>query len=266
MLVAFGAGCSSASHPTAVTTPTPTAAATATPTVSATATPTVSQSPTPTPTPTPTATADPRASLGRLVATYPQPRSDAGVVPTAAGDITAISYDAPGAGYAPGMVAIYKFIDQGGGGWQLLARLGGGAGLDQAAPGAGGIVVTRLTTSPLPDFFVRLDGGDHTSAVVAADTRGHWHLIDFVGGGYGTAANQPGPEVINPTISGSTVVGHYDNCDPDCASGTVTAVPFGYDASRDQFLPVTAAPSRTPTRAAAASPTASPSPTTRAPG
>lgn len=178
-----------------------------------------------------------QAALGPLVLQFGSTHSDSGVVPSGQGLLAAVSYDGPSGGSGSsttgGLINVYRWD---GTAWADLATLGVGVGLDEAQTTGTGtgttppIAVEHYTSPSIPDFDVGLVGGDHAGAVVVSDVGGNWHLLPIQHKG-------DGPEFINPTLNGMTIIEHSNDCTPNCAQGSITATTFAFNVASGEFSP-----------------------------
>jgi hypothetical protein len=231
------AGCGSPSSATRTSTPHRATRTTFPATAPSSISPTTSTTTAPTTTTTITnseTAAQAQAALTPLLAPYGATYATAGVVPSTAGPLTAVSY--VGSGYV-GMVRIYGWQS---GQWSTLATLG--AGDDLPVPESSDetpILVEHFTGGADPDFYVELSASSITAAVVASNEGGTWHLI---------VIDHPGTNdyFTDPTVSGTKVTETTDNCQPDCAAGTETATSYTYSRTSGEFVPAASPQATTP--------------------
>ena len=114
-----------------------------------------------------------------------------------------------------------------GGGWVTLARL---SVVDFPIVPATPVQVAAAAGGGRPDFLVLVAAADNTPGVVVGQLGGRWRLIPNAG---------PFPTSVyvarNPRFIGGRLVSQYDNCAPNCASGTVTPIDWTFDAAWGEF-------------------------------
>jgi hypothetical protein len=91
-------------------------------------------------------------------------------------------------------------------------------GFDPSGP----ITPAAVTGAAAPDFLIHTFGADTYWLNVVSDVTGQWAAMPFDDSGGQTVGEN---EV---SVSGPTITVGYDNCNPDCAGGTVTKVGFRY--------------------------------------
>jgi len=111
--------------------------------------------------------------------------------------------------------------------WRTLARL---AVSQYPIVPAQTVEVAHVTGDARPDFLVLVAAADNTPGVVVGQVFGRWVLIDNAG---------PFPTspylARSPHFVGGRLVSTFDDCQPDCASGTETPIDWRYDRARREF-------------------------------
>lgn len=95
------------------------------------------------------------------------------------------------------------------------------------------IEVADVTGDGRPDFLVRVVAGDNEPGVVVSDDGGSWRLVPVTGPGAPAVS-----EVYvarDPRFSGDHLVSTSDDCNPDCASGHMSAVTWAYQRPDGEF-------------------------------
>lgn len=111
--------------------------------------------------------------------------------------------------------------------WRTLARL---AVSQYPIVPAHPVQVARVTGDARPDFLVLVAAADNTPGVVVGQVSGRWALIDNAG------PFPTSPYVArSPRFVGGRLVSTFDDCSPDCASGTETPIDWRYDPARGEF-------------------------------
>jgi hypothetical protein len=111
--------------------------------------------------------------------------------------------------------------------WKTLARL---AVSDFPIVPANPVPIADVTGLGRPDFLVLVAAADNTPGVVVGQVAGRWELIPNAGP-FPTSAYV----AREPAFRGDRLVSQYDNCTPNCAAGTVTAIDWTFDRSRGEF-------------------------------
>jgi len=115
-----------------------------------------------------------------------------------------------------------------GSGWRTLARLSVSEfPIVPATP----VQIAHATGDQRPDFLVLVAAADNTPGVVVGQIGGRWQLIRNAG------PFPASPYVArNPRFLRNRLVSQYDDCRPNCASGTTTSIDWTFDAARGEFI------------------------------
>jgi hypothetical protein len=112
--------------------------------------------------------------------------------------------------------------------WHTVARL---VLADFPIVPATPVSIADVTGTGRPDFLVLVAAADNTPGVVVGQLGRQWRLIENAG---------PFPTsryvAREPRFVGDRLVSQFDNCTPDCASGTVTPIDWTFDAARGEFI------------------------------
>lgn len=121
-----------------------------------------------------------------------------------------------------------------------VAGIGAGQDLDPVV--AGTIPVGRVTTSPVADFLVLLQGHQSRTGVLVSDAGGTWHIVGLEGRS-GTAASD---ELVRPRLAGNHVIQAIDECSSSCGQGPYAITTYGYDPAAGELAQV-GPPTQSPT-------------------
>ncbi len=122
--------------------------------------------------------------------------------------------------------------------WTVLAALVSPMGLPPEVPDsvvlltAGPVAVADVTGDGQPDFLVMASAADNVPGFVVSQAGGTWRYIPFLG------PYAPSPTDVmarSPQFRGNTLVSDYNNCVPDCASGTNSTIVWTYQPSTGEF-------------------------------
>jgi hypothetical protein len=99
------------------------------------------------------------------------------------------------------------------------------------------VQVADVTGDGHPDFLVRVEAADNEPGVVASGDGGTWRLVPLA------TASPPSPGDVyagrDPSFEAGHLVTQYNDCTPDCAQGTTTAVTWVYDRATGRFVRTT---------------------------
>jgi hypothetical protein len=97
---------------------------------------------------------------------------------------------------------------------------------------AGPVGVGDVTGDGQPDFVIMSSAADNVPGFVVSQAGGTWRYIPF-SGPYAT----PPTDILfrSPQIQGDTIVSDYNDCVPDCASGTNSTIVWTYQPSTGEF-------------------------------
>ncbi|CAG4906861.1 MULTISPECIES: hypothetical protein [Acidithrix] len=99
-----------------------------------------------------------------------------------------------------------------------------------------GITVGDVTNNRKPTFLIPLDFADNIPGAFVIQTSpvsiSSWQYANFYPFGKATPTNVL---ARNPSFVGTEIRSTYNNCNPDCASGTVTAQYWQFDQTKQAF-------------------------------
>jgi hypothetical protein len=177
----------------------------------------------------------PADSVSSIIATASKPTATSGIVGQNGTYWFAIAQPAPVANSAApaNTVEVYRWVN---GNWTQqaqvqLANKDGTSATGELDP-SNRITIHPLTGSGDPDFLIHSTGADTNWLNVVSDATGIWTAVPF---------NDSGGQTLGEGISGvtgTTITVGYNNCNPDCAGGTITNVGFHY--VKGNFAPVDA--------------------------
>lgn len=135
-------------------------------------------------------------------------------------------------GGAQVVVDVYLYTDSS---WVLQATVPLGADgstglLQPASQNQTPISVVAVTGAATPDFAVTTTGASTLITTIVSDQTGTWRAVPFAGPN-GTLIGVP-----SATITGATVTGVYNSCQPNCAQGSEQRVAYTYRSGT--FVPV----------------------------